>query len=61
MAKDTTSTVETFPKATVSRAEVERERLLRLDSGAISSTISEDKDNWILTTVWPVVKSGAKP
>jgi hypothetical protein len=42
--------VETFPKATVTRAKVEKERDLRLSAGARSSIITEDAMNWILTT-----------
>ena len=45
---------ESFPKSIFSRADVEAERTLRLAiPGAISCTISDDDDNWILTTVLP--------
>jgi hypothetical protein len=42
--------VEKFPKATVTREQVEKERELRLSAGAKSSVITEDATNWILTT-----------
>lgn len=46
--------VENFPKATFSRADVEAQRALRLEiPGAVSSIITEDASDWILTTVFP--------
>jgi hypothetical protein len=50
----TTTERETFSKATTTRAQVDDERQERLRRGAVSSDISDDPDNWILTTVWPV-------
>lgn len=50
-----TTTVDTFPKSTVSRPDVEQERQGQLDAGATSSTITEDATNWILTGIWPDV------
>lgn len=50
--------VETFPKATTSRDQVDAERTARLDAGAVSSDITEDAVNWILTTVWRRVVPG---
>jgi hypothetical protein len=50
--------VETFPKATTTRAEAERERTSRLESGAKSCDLTADKANWILTTVWPPARGG---
>jgi hypothetical protein len=52
----TTTTVETFPKATTTRDQVEAERKARLTGGAVSSTITEDATNYILTTVWNVIQ-----
>ena len=45
--------VETFAKATVTRAFVERERKSRLASGAVVSEITETATEWVLTTLWP--------
>lgn len=42
-----------FPKAACTRQDVENERQLRLDNKAVSSDISEDSENYYLTTVWP--------
>jgi Phage tail lysozyme len=48
------STTETFPMSSFTRADVEAERALRLGiPGAISSTITQQGENWILTTVLP--------
>ncbi len=48
------STTETFPMSSFTRADVEAERTLRLAiPGAISSTITEAGENWVLTTVLP--------
>jgi hypothetical protein len=45
--------VETFPKITVSKSEVEAERNFKLTlHGVKSSTVTEDDQNWILTTVF---------
>lgn len=50
--------VEKFPKATFARAEVERERTLRLQIlSAISSDITDDGDNWVLTTTFQSTQS----
>lgn len=55
----TRTEVETWPKATTSRGQVDAERTARLGAGAVSSHITEDAVNWILTTVWrPVVPRG---
>ena len=43
--------VEQFPKATHSREDVEKERQERLARGVTSSEITEDAENYILTTV----------
>ena len=51
----TKTTIETWPKSSTSQAQIDAERQARLDAGATSSTITEDTDDWILTTVWPVV------
>lgn len=45
--------VETFPKASVTKAFVEREKAKRLSVGAIACEITEDDKTWVLTTVWP--------
>jgi len=42
--------VEEFLKAENSRAQVEADRQERLNRGAVSSEITEDDTNWILTT-----------
>lgn len=48
---------ETFPKSAFSRADVEAERTARLGiPGAISSTITEAGENWVLTTVLPAAE-----
>ena len=50
----TTTVVETFPKAGVTREDVESERIERLKRPAIlSSEISDDHDeiNWVLKTI----------
>ena len=51
----TMTTRELFPKATVQRSQVEAEQKLRIQCGAIRSSISEDGTNWILTTEWNVL------
>ena len=43
---------EVFPKATCTRQDVENERQLRLDNGAVSSEITEDAANYYLNSVW---------
>jgi hypothetical protein len=45
--------VETFPKANVTKAFVEREKAKRLSAGAIACEITESDKFWVLTTVWP--------
>ncbi len=45
--------VERFPKASVSRSEMEKTQKSRLEQGAKSSVLNEDATNWILTTAWP--------
>ena len=45
--------VELFPKATVTRAQVEAEQNFRMQNGALSCGITEDDTNWILTTILP--------
>lgn len=45
--------VDTFPKTTTTKAQVEQIRQNKLANGAKSSVITEDNTNWILTTVWP--------
>jgi hypothetical protein len=50
----TTTVVETFPKVSITREQVEEERKLRLSAPAIlSSEISNNDDeiNWVLKTV----------
>lgn len=47
------SDVETFPKKTVTKALVERQRKTNLAAGAVASEISETDTSWVLTTVWP--------
>lgn len=43
---------ESFPKGT-SREQMERERNLKIEAGAISSTYTgSESDGWTLTTVW---------
>ena len=51
-AANTTPVRETFPKATTSRKQTEAERNERLSRpNVVSSSISEEGDNWVLTTV----------
>lgn len=45
--------VETYPKATVTKAFVERERSARLHAGATACEITETDTSWVLTTIWP--------
>lgn len=45
--------VETFNKATVTRAFVERQMKANLAAGAAASEITETPTNWVLTTIWP--------
>ncbi len=48
------TTIDTFPMSTFSRADVEAQRAAQLDiPGVISSTITQEGENWILTTVLP--------
>jgi hypothetical protein len=45
--------VDKYPKATVSKAEVQQIQTNKLNNGAKSCVLTEDSTNWILTTVWP--------
>jgi hypothetical protein len=45
--------VETFNKATVTKAFVERQMKANLAAGAVASEVTETATNWVLTTVWP--------
>jgi hypothetical protein len=45
--------VDRYPKATVSKDEVEQIQTNKLDNGAKSCALTDDSTNWILTTVWP--------
>jgi hypothetical protein len=45
--------VDTFSKATTARPQVEDKAKHWKENGATSSDITEDDDNWILTTVLP--------
>ena len=47
--------VDPYPKATNTRAAVEAMAQANMATGdAISSVVTEDATNWILTTVWKV-------
>jgi hypothetical protein len=48
-----TSIIASFAKATNKRADVEAIQKDHIASGAISSDLTEDEANWMLTTVWP--------
>lgn len=48
-----TTTVDTYPKATNQKPDVQAIADNHLANGAKSSVITEDATNWILTTVWP--------
>jgi hypothetical protein len=48
--------VDRFPKATVTRADIESARESRLASGAKSTILSENDQDWILTTIWPDIE-----
>jgi hypothetical protein len=48
-----TKDVETFPKANVTKAFVEREKNKQLAAGAIVAEITETPTHWVLTTIWP--------
>ncbi len=48
-----TTAVDKYPKATVSKADVQKIQTNKLHNGAKSCTLTDDTDNWILTTVWP--------
>lgn len=52
-----TQLTEKFPKSTVTRNSVEKERELRLAAGAISSDLKEDSVHYILVTAWPVIST----
>lgn len=45
--------IDKFPKATVTKAQVQQIQADRLENGAKSCTLSEDAADWVLTTVWP--------
>ncbi len=45
--------VDKYPKATTTKADVEKIRANKLRNGAKSCVLTEDATNWILTTVWP--------
>jgi hypothetical protein len=45
--------VDTYPKTTVSKAQVQQIQANKLGNGAKSCALTEDSTNWILTTVWP--------
>ena len=47
------TTVDKYPKATNTKAEVQAISQNHLANGARSSVLTEDATNWILTTVWP--------
>jgi hypothetical protein len=46
-------TVNQYPKATYTKAQVQTIQTQRLADGATSCTLTDDATNWILTTVWP--------
>lgn len=48
-----TTDVETYPKATVSKPFLEREKSKYLSAGAKAAEITETGTTWVLTTVWP--------
>jgi hypothetical protein len=47
-----TTTVDTYAKATNTKAQVQAIADNHVANGAKSSVITEDATNWILTTVW---------
>jgi hypothetical protein len=47
-----TTTVDTYPKATNTRADVDAIAQNHLANGARRSVVTEDASNWILTTTW---------
>jgi hypothetical protein len=47
-----TTTVDTYPKATNQKSDVEAIAQNHIANGAKSSVVTEDASNWILTTVW---------
>jgi hypothetical protein len=49
------TTTDTYPKATVTQAQVQAIQADKLQNGAKSCTLTSDATNWILTTVWPGV------
>ena len=53
----TTTTKESFSKATTTLTQVQNEQTLRIKAGAIRSTIdtTSDPNNYILTTEWNVI------
>ena len=56
----TKTVVENWVKATTLRTKVEAERQERLNSGAISSIITDDATNWILTSEYQVIQPKSK-
>jgi hypothetical protein len=50
-------TVETWLKTEMTKDQANIERQERLNSGAVSSTLTEDDAGWILTTVWRVISA----
>jgi hypothetical protein len=52
-ATSATANVVQYPKATNSKADIEKIQQRNLANGAKSSEITEDSSNWLLTTVWP--------
>jgi len=52
----TKTTVETWAKTNATQQDVQNEQKARLAAGAVSSTITEDANDWILTTVWTVAQ-----
>lgn len=53
----TTTTRELFPKATTTLAQVQTEQALRIQAGAIRSTIDSTSDlaNFLLVTEWNII------
>jgi len=47
------TTVEKFSKKVTTRAQVEQIGQDRLQAGAVSSVVSADNGDWVLTTVLP--------
>jgi hypothetical protein len=47
------TTVDNYPKATFTQAQVQQFQTDKLNNGAKSCILTDDATNWILTTVWP--------